>query len=58
MLMVLNRLKEPSTWAGIAPLLAGLGLFGLSEGFWQQAVLVLAGLAGVAAIGLSERGGK
>ena len=57
MLEILNRLKEPSTYAGLAPLIAGLGWFGLPEGFWQQGTLVLAGIAGLAAIALKERGG-
>ena len=57
MLEILNRLKEPSTYAGLAPLIAGLGWFGLPEGFWQQGTLVLAGLAGLAAMFLKERGG-
>ena len=55
MLEILNRLKEPSTWAGVATLIAGVGLFGLSEVFWQQATLAVAGLAGLAAVFLKER---
>ena len=48
---LLNRLKEPSTYAG----LAGLALaFGLSDAEWTAISAAVAGLAGVAAVFLSE----
>ena len=53
----LSRLKEPSTWAGVVPLVAGFAWFAMPEGFWQQGTLVLAAIAGLAAIVLKERGG-
>lgn len=48
---LVNRLKEPSTYAG----LAGLALaFGLSDAQWTAISAAVAGLAGVAAVFLSE----
>jgi hypothetical protein len=46
-----NRLKEPSTYAGFA----GLALaFGLSDAQWASISTVVASLAGVIAMFLSE----
>ena len=48
---LISRLKEPSTYAG----LAGLALaFGLSDAQWTAISAAVAGLAGVAAVFLSE----
>lgn len=48
---LLTRLKEPSTYAGFA----GLALaFGLSDVQWAAISTAVAGLAGVAAVFLSE----
>ena len=48
---LVNRLKEPSTYAGFA----GLALaFGLSDAQWTAISTAVAGLAGVAAVFLSE----
>jgi len=48
---LVNRLKEPSTYAGFA----GLALaFGLSDAEWTAISAAVAGLAGVAAVFLSE----
>jgi hypothetical protein len=48
---LLARLKEPSTYAGFA----GLALaFGLSDVQWAAVSTAVAGLAGVAAVFLSE----
>ena len=48
---LLNRLKEPSTYAGFA----GLALaFGLTDVQWTAVSAAVAGLAGVAAVFLSE----
>lgn len=49
---MLNRLREPSTMAGIAVL---VGLFGLPAGAPELITQVLAGLAGLAAILMPER---
>jgi hypothetical protein len=51
---ILQRLKEPSTYAGIAAFLAGFGLLGLTEQDWNQILGALAALAGVAAVFLRE----
>ncbi|CAB4137131.1 hypothetical protein UFOVP317_13 [uncultured Caudovirales phage] len=49
---LLTRLKEPSTYAGFA----GLALaFGLSDAEWAAISTAVAGLAGVAAVFLSEQ---
>jgi hypothetical protein len=48
---LVNRLKEPSTYAGFA----GLALaFGLSDAEWAAVSTAVAGLAGVIAVFLSE----
>ncbi|MEM7619820.1 MAG: hypothetical protein AAF228_05065 [Pseudomonadota bacterium] len=51
---VLQRLKEPSTFAGIAAFLAGFGLLGLTETQWNEIFGALAAVAGAAAIFLGE----
>ncbi len=56
MRFILDRLKEPSTYAGAAALFAGLGIFGLSEDDWNQVFGALASFAGIAAIMLGESG--
>ena len=49
---LLNRLKEPSTYAGFS----GIALsFGLSDTEWSAISLAVAGLAGVVAIFLPEK---
>lgn len=50
---LLNRLRQPSTWAGVAAL--GL-LFGLPPGTVELSGQVVGGLAGLAAIFLNEKG--
>lgn len=50
----LDRLKEPSTYAGMAAFFAGVGLLGLTEPEWNQIFGSIASLAGVAAIFLSD----
>jgi len=48
---LVNRLKEPSTYAGFA----GIALaFGLSDAEWATVSTAIAGLAGVIAMFLSE----
>jgi hypothetical protein len=49
---LLARLKEPSTYAGVA----GLALaFGVTDSQWMAISSAVAGLAGVAAVFLSEK---
>lgn len=49
---ILNKLREPSTWAGIAILGT---LFGVPPGTVELAGQVIGGVAGLAAIILDER---
>ncbi len=51
---ILDRLREPSTYAGLAALLSGLGLFGFSEVQWNELFGVLASLAGAVAIFMGD----
>ena len=51
---IMKRLREPSTYAGIAAFLAGFGLLGLTEQDWNQIFGALAAVAGVAAIFVGE----
>lgn len=50
-LTILNRLREPSTWAGISVL--GL-VFGLPPGTLELVGQIVGGVAGLAAIALPE----
>jgi hypothetical protein len=55
--VIMQRLKEPSTYAGIAAFLAGFGLLGLTEQDWNQILGAFAAVAAVAAIFLREKAG-
>jgi hypothetical protein len=50
----LERLREPSTFAGIAAFLAGLGVFGFGESEWNQIFGAVASVAGAVAIFMRE----
>lgn len=50
MRFIIDRLREPSTFAGVAAFLAGVGLFGLSENEWNQVFGAIASVAGVVAM--------
>jgi hypothetical protein len=50
--LILSRMREPSTYAGISVLLA---MFGVPPGVPELVGQVIAGLGGVAAILLGER---
>lgn len=50
--LILNKLREPSTWAGIAILGT---IFGLPPGTVEAVGQIVGGVAGVAAIVLNER---
>jgi hypothetical protein len=52
---ILKRIKEPSTWAGLAAL--GL-IFGLPPGTVEALGQVLGGVAALAAIALPEKGNE
>ncbi len=51
-LWIINRLKEPSTYAGLAGL---AGAFGIAEPVYQAATSFIMALAGLAAIFLAEK---
>lgn len=57
MSFVIERLREPSTYAGVAAFLAGVGLFGLSENEWNQIFGAVASVAGVIAMLLRDGAG-
>ena len=52
---ILQRLREPSTYAGIAAFLAGFGLLGLTEQEWNQVFGAVAAVAAVVAIFIGEK---
>ena len=58
MTFIINRLKAPSTFAGIAAVLASFGLFGLTETQWNELFGAFASIAGVIAVILGERKGE
>jgi hypothetical protein len=49
---ILNRLREPSTYAGFAGLAAAVGI---AEPLYQAATAVVMAVAGLAAIVLAEK---
>ena len=51
---VLARAGEASSWAGMAAVMAGLGVQ-LDPGLWQNAVAVATALAGLAAYLIRDR---
>jgi len=55
MSFIIKRLQEPSTYAGIAALLTGFGLLGLTEQDWNQVFGTIAAVAGVVAIFVREK---
>lgn len=52
-LMIINRIREPSTWAGVSLLLT---LFGVPPGIPEAVGQVLSGVAAAAAVFMSEPG--
>ena len=52
---ILQRLREPSTYAGIAAFLAGFGLLGLTEQDWNQVFGAIAAVAAAVAVFVSAR---
>jgi len=56
MSFILDRLREPSTFAGIAAFLAGVGIFGLSENEWNQIFGAIASVTGVVAMLMRDGG--
>lgn len=52
--LIINRLREPSTWAGVASIAVSFGL-GVPPGLIEAAGQAIAGVAGVLAIFMKER---
>lgn len=55
---LLDRLKEPSTYAGLTGFLVSLNLLGFSEGHWNTIFGAAAAVAAVIAMAAKERGGE
>ena len=55
-LKIVDRFKEPSSFAAIAAVLVGVGVNIEQTEWWGPVVYALAGLAGLAAILLKEKG--
>lgn len=55
MMLLFKRLQEPSTYAGLAAVLAGFGWLGLTEADWNQIFAAAGAVAGVAAMFLGEK---
>lgn len=53
--LILQRLREPSTWAGVSVLLT---LFGVPPGVGEAVGQVVAGAAALAAVLLREKAGE
>jgi hypothetical protein len=51
---LVSRMKEPSTYAGLAALLAAFGL-NIDAGILQAVVAILTGLAGLASVLIGEK---
>jgi len=56
MKMILARLSEPSTYAGVAAMLASLGVMGFNEGQWTMLFGAAAAVAAAVAMVLREKG--
>ena len=52
---VLNRLKEPSTFAGLAAILGGASIFGLSTETWTEVLGAFTAIAGAVAAVTADR---
>ena len=55
---IIKLLQEPSTYAGLAGVMAGLGILNLSEDQWLQIGGAISALAGVVAMFVLEKGDK
>tara|TARA_Y100000310_G_C20465156_1_gene707250 strand:+ start:580 stop:756 length:177 start_codon:yes stop_codon:yes gene_type:complete len=53
---IIARLSEPSTYAGVAAMLASLGVMGFNEGQWTTVFGAAAAVSAAAAIFLKEKG--
>ncbi len=55
---LIKLLKEPSTYAGFAVLLSGMGIYGLSEDAWTQLFSGVAMIFGFLAMVVLDPGDK
>lgn len=55
---ILKLAKEPTTYAGFAGLLGGIGLFSMTEDQWMQIFGAAAAVAGAVAMVVLEAGDK
>lgn len=55
-LKILERMKEPSTYAGLAVVMGGAYVFGLDPTGWEAVFAALASVAGVVAMLVKEKG--
>ena len=56
MKMILARLGEPSTYAGVAAMLASLGVMGFDEGQWTMLFGAAAAVVAAIAMVVREKG--
>jgi hypothetical protein len=52
---IIQRLQEPSTYAGIAAFLASIGAFGFGEHEWNQIFAAIAAVAAALAVIIKEK---
>lgn len=57
MQVIFDRLKEPSTYAGLTGFLVSLNVLGFSEGAWNTIFGAIAAVAAVVAMFTKERDG-
>ena len=53
---ILARLSEPSTYAGVAAMLASLGVMGFNEGQWSMLFGAAAAVSAAVAMIIKEKG--
>jgi len=51
---IIKLAKEPSTFAGLAAAMGGVGIFGMSEDAWIQVFGAIAAVAGVVAFSVLD----
>lgn len=57
MQMLMRRLKEPSSWASLAAILALFGV-NMPDSFWQDMSQVGVGVAGIVGLMMADPGNK
>lgn len=54
---IITRIKEPSSWAALAAMLAGLGV-SLPDDLWKSIAMIGTGVAGVLGFVMAEKAKK